>query len=64
MMPKNKLGRHMMNKLKLVVGTDHPHQAQQPIPLEPLSGRPASSSRSFASPPVEPGRLKKESGQG
>ena len=30
MLPKNKLGRQMIKKLKLVVGTDHPHQAQQP----------------------------------
>ena len=32
MMPKSKLGRHMMDKLKLYVGPDHPHQAQQPDP--------------------------------
>ena len=43
MMPKSKMGRHMMAKLKLYVGPQHPHQAQAPIPLEPLSGRPASS---------------------
>lgn len=29
MLPKNKLGRHMLDKLKLYVGADHPHQAQQ-----------------------------------
>ncbi len=40
MMPKNKIGTHMLAKLKLYVGSNHPHQAQQPIPLEPLSGRP------------------------
>jgi large subunit ribosomal protein L13 len=40
MMPKNKIARHMLAKLKLYVGPNHPHQAQQPIPLEPLSGRP------------------------
>ena len=40
MMPKNKIGRHMMAKLKLCIGPNHPHQAQCPIPLEPLSGRP------------------------
>jgi large subunit ribosomal protein L13 len=40
MMPKNKIGRHMLSKLKLYVGDGHPHQAQAPIPLEPLSGRP------------------------
>jgi large subunit ribosomal protein L13 len=43
MMPKNKLGRHMLAKLKLYVGAQHPHQAQAPIPLEPLSGRPMPS---------------------
>ena len=41
MLPKSKLGRQMIDKLKLHVGAEHPHQAQQPIPLEPLSGRPA-----------------------
>jgi large subunit ribosomal protein L13 len=39
MMPKSKMGRHMMAKLKLYSGDQHPHQAQQPIPLQPLHGR-------------------------
>jgi large subunit ribosomal protein L13 len=43
MMPKNKIGRHMLGKLKLVVGTTHDHQAQNPIPLAPLSGRPTAA---------------------
>lgn len=30
MLPKNKLGRAMLLKLKLYKGPDHPHQAQQP----------------------------------
>ena len=30
MLPKNKLGRKMLSKLKIYVGPDHPHQAQQP----------------------------------
>lgn len=34
MLPKNTLGRHMAMKLKLYAGPDHPHQAQQPTPLE------------------------------
>lgn len=33
MLPKNKLGRQMLSKLKLFVGTEHPHQAQQPKPF-------------------------------
>ncbi len=33
MLPKNRLARHMLNKLKLYPGTEHPHQAQQPQPL-------------------------------
>ena len=33
MLPKNKLSRHMINKLKVYVGPTHPHQAQQPKPL-------------------------------
>ena len=32
MLPKNKLGRHMLKKLKLYRGTQHPHQSQAPQP--------------------------------
>ena len=34
MLPKNKLGVAMLSKLKLYVGSNHPHQAQQPEPTE------------------------------
>jgi large subunit ribosomal protein L13 len=34
MLPKNKLGRKMFKKLKVYAGTEHPHQAQQPVPME------------------------------
>jgi len=34
MLPKNSLGRQMFKKLKVVRGAEHPHAAQQPIPLE------------------------------
>lgn len=34
MMPKNKLGRAMLLKLKVYAGASHPHDAQQPTPLE------------------------------
>jgi large subunit ribosomal protein L13 len=30
MLPKNKLGRQMIKKLKVYAGDSHPHQAQQP----------------------------------
>lgn len=33
MMPKNRLGRKMLTKLKVYKGSDHPHQAQQPASL-------------------------------
>ncbi len=33
MLPKNKLGRQMLKKLKIYVGTGHPHQAQNPAEL-------------------------------
>ena len=33
MLPKSRLGRQMLKKLKVYAGTDHPHQAQQPTPL-------------------------------
>ena len=34
MLPKNKLGRAIINKLKLYAGSNHPHQSQQPTTLE------------------------------
>jgi large subunit ribosomal protein L13 len=34
MLPKNRLGRRMIKKLKVYGGASHPHQAQQPKPLE------------------------------
>ena len=34
MLPKNKLGRKMIKKLKVYAGSEHPHQAQQPEALE------------------------------
>ena len=34
MLPKNRLGRKMFKKLKVYAGPDHPHQAQQPKPLQ------------------------------
>ena len=34
MMPKNKLSNSMMSKLKIYAGSEHPHTAQQPTPLE------------------------------
>ena len=33
MLPKTKLGRAMGKKLRVYVGTDHPHQAQRPEPM-------------------------------
>lgn len=52
MMPKNKIGRHMMSKLKLYVGTVHEHQAQSPVPLEAIHGRPSASGAIYAVKPV------------
>jgi len=34
MLPKNKLGRQMIKKLKVYSGPTHPHQAQQATPFE------------------------------
>ena len=34
MLPKNRLGRRMMRKLKVYAGDSHPHRAQQPKVLE------------------------------
>ncbi len=34
MLPKNALGKQMLTKLKVYAGSEHPHTAQQPQPLE------------------------------
>lgn len=34
MLPHNALGGQMLKKLKVYAGPDHPHEAQQPEPLE------------------------------
>lgn len=34
MLPKNRLGRKMLRKLKVYAGPEHPHEAQQPQPLD------------------------------
>jgi large subunit ribosomal protein L13 len=33
MLPKSRLGRQMMTKLKVYAGTEHPHTAQQPAAM-------------------------------
>jgi large subunit ribosomal protein L13 len=37
MVPKNRLGRVLMTKLKVYKGDKHPHAAQQPQPLAPAT---------------------------
>lgn len=34
MLPKNKLSRHVIGKLKVYAGAEHPHGAQNPMQLE------------------------------
>jgi large subunit ribosomal protein L13 len=34
MLPRNKLGRAQLTKLKIYAGPEHPHEAQAPAPLE------------------------------
>jgi large subunit ribosomal protein L13 len=34
MLPKNNLGRLMRKKLRVYAGGEHPHEGQQPQPLE------------------------------
>ena len=45
MLPKNSLGEHMIKKLKVYAGAEHPHTSQQPQPFaltEQLTGKAAS----------------------
>jgi large subunit ribosomal protein L13 len=37
MLPKNRLGKKMLSRLKVYSGTEHPHSAQQPEKVETLS---------------------------
>jgi large subunit ribosomal protein L13 len=34
MLPKNRLGRQILKKLKVYAGPEHPHQAQKATPFE------------------------------
>ena len=34
MLPRNRLARAQLRKLKIYAGPEHPHQAQSPVPLE------------------------------
>lgn len=35
MLPKGRMGRHLMTKLRIYAGPTHPHAAQQPKPFTP-----------------------------
>lgn len=37
MLPKNRLAVSMLERLKIYAGSEHPHQAQQPVALEPAA---------------------------
>ena len=34
MLPHNKLGRQMIKKVRIYAGSEHPHQAQSPEPID------------------------------
>ena len=42
MLPKNRLGRQQLSKLKVYAGPTHPHAAQRPQPLDVAHARAAS----------------------
>ena len=46
MLPKTRLGRQQLTKLKVSAGSDHPHEAQSPVPLEIPGARREASARS------------------
>jgi len=41
MLPKSRMGRHMLKKLKVYAGSEHRHAAQKPEPLNLGTGRDA-----------------------
>ena len=42
MLPKNRLGRQMIKKLKVYAGPEHPHPAQQATPVRDHADLPVS----------------------
>ncbi|MCK5295303.1 MAG: 50S ribosomal protein L13 [Alphaproteobacteria bacterium] len=46
MVPRGKLGRQQMTKLKVYVGSEHPHEAQTPEVLDVASMNPKNKRRS------------------
>ncbi|GAB3250367.1 50S ribosomal protein L13 [Nocardioides dilutus] len=46
MLPKNKLGRQIIKKLKVYSGPNHPHQAQKAVPFEIVQISQSSSTQS------------------
>jgi len=34
MVPKNRLGRNMMTRVRIIAGAEHTHKAQKPVPVE------------------------------
>ncbi len=53
MLPKNSIGRQMLKKLHVVPGPEHPHAAQQPMPLA-VGERPAWTGLPAAKPAPAP----------
>jgi large subunit ribosomal protein L13 len=43
MLPRNRLGRRQLRKLKVYAGSEHPHQAQKPVALAGLTGEELSA---------------------
>ena len=43
MLPKTKLGRAMVKKLKVYPGAEHPHEAQQPVEWNPAYATPRNA---------------------
>ena len=39
MLPRNRLGRAMLRKVRIYAGAEHPHEAQTPAAYELKSGR-------------------------
>lgn len=45
MIPRNKMGRAQFKKLRVYAGTEHPHAAQEPVPLDIASRNPKNTRR-------------------
>jgi large subunit ribosomal protein L13 len=60
MLPRNRLGVQQLRKLKVYAGADHPHEAQQPQPLDAQGTGPEQREQTREQTPKQPSQADEE----